>query len=149
MNLSIKQTDVIAGVLDAAVKMGVCGVGICLVLPNDQKNTPIFTPTFIVVGDKTREPDLKRGPDDTGTNYIATACSKLAEMLDTYKNSGTMEGRRPKKGELGYKGGIVREYNDLLIFVVFSGGTPEEDLNIARLGLQEVTGPPSMPPHVG
>lgn len=112
-----------------AESMGLKGFGGVLILPDSDT---VFTPTFAIAGDMKRLPDpVNRGPEDTGTNYAAVGCSKLAEMIITSNNSGTTDGRLPMKGEFGYRGGAVHRSGDTRLFAFFSGGTAEEDLEVA------------------
>jgi hypothetical protein len=66
-------------------------------------------------------------PNDTGTNYLAVAFSKIAEMMSTGKNSGELK-RKSKKGELGYRGGITWQTENFVFYLAFSGGTEKQDL---------------------
>ena len=73
---------------------------------------------------------------DTGSNYFAVAMAKLAEMLDTFENSGTVPERLVKKGELGYMGRLCLQLpNGLWAFTFFSGGTSKEDIVISQAGM--------------
>jgi hypothetical protein len=115
-----------------AVSMGLHGVGGVLILPDGETK---FTPTLVVVGDMKRLPDPGRGPEDHGSNYIAVAFSKLAEMIVTSNNSGTTIGRLPMKGEFGYPGGVIQRIGKTRIFAFFSGGKAEEDVMVAEEAL--------------
>ena len=70
-------------------------------------------------------------------NYLALACSKIAEMADTLKESGSKV-RPVAHGEFGYMGGALKAKGDLYYFAAFSGAKGEEDLEIARYGLKIV-----------
>lgn len=82
--------------------------------------------------ERDRDPDSEV---DLGTNYFGVAMSKLAYMLSTRTNSGS--GVRPVKyGEVAYKGGVMLTTEDGSgIYVGYSGGTEEQDLQIAIKGL--------------
>lgn len=90
-----------------ANKMGLQGVGGAMVVEDGET---VWNPTIVVVGKFQRSPDPKRGVGDNGSNYAAVGFSKLAEMMDTGVDSGSIVNtRKPKKGEFGYAGGrIVR-----------------------------------------
>ncbi len=115
-----------------AQSMGVQGVAAVMV----ENDPTVWRPQFQSVGRFEREPDkVGHGPEDTGTNYFAVVAAKLAEMVSTSLDSGSA-GRPPKTGEVAYKGGIVRPgVFGNRHFAAFSGGTPEQDLIIARKGL--------------
>jgi hypothetical protein len=92
---------------------------------------------IMVMGRLERQPEPdKRGADDKGTNYIAVASSKLAEMVSTGMNSGSAS-RPLLNGELGYQGGVVRVNSaGLRFYTSFSGATPEQDVLIAQAGME-------------
>lgn len=79
---------------------------------------------------------MKRAPSDThpGSNFIAIAYSKAAEMADTLKASGS--GARPAmKGEFGYQGGLVMRGKAGYLIAAFSGAKSEEDVKVSQAGL--------------
>ncbi len=88
---------------------------------------------FTIVG------SLERGPNpdkegDLGTNYFGVAMSKLAYMLSTREDSGSQT-RPIKNGEVSYKGGLILTTEEgSCIFVGYSGGTEDQDLQIALRG---------------
>ncbi len=69
-----------------------------------------------------------------GTNFIAVAYSKAAEMADTKLNSGSNV-RPPYQGEFGYQGGMIKKIQSGFILTVFSGATGEQDFEIAKVGM--------------
>jgi uncharacterized protein GlcG (DUF336 family) len=69
-----------------------------------------------------------------GTNFIAVAYSKAAEMADTKLDSGSKV-RPPYQGEFGYQGGMVKKIQSGFILTVFSGATGEQDFEIAKAGM--------------
>ena len=71
---------------------------------------------------------------DAGTNYFGVAMMKLAVMMAYQVNSGVMR-LEVKKGEVSYRGGLMRYFGGLWIYVGFSGGTEEQDVEIAKVGL--------------
>ncbi len=89
---------------------------------------------FIVVGSLERDP-IPDKEGDIGTNYFGIAMSKLAYMLSTHENSGSQT-RPPKNGEVPDRGGLVvitKENSG--IYVGYSGGTEDQDVQIANKGL--------------
>lgn len=89
---------------------------------------------FIITGSLERDP-IPGEKGDVGTNYFGIAMSKLAFMLSTDTNSGS--GVRPlKDGEIAYKGGlIIITEEGSLILAGYSGGSEDQDLQIARKGM--------------
>ena len=70
----------------------------------------------------------------SSANLLAIANSKVSEMADTYKNSGSGV-REPKTGEFGWQGGIIKKVNSGYILGAFSGATGEQDVELAGKGL--------------
>ena len=75
----------------------------------------------------------KRSEDDPATNYLGVVLEKIAVMKATFFNSGTF--KSVKNGETKYKGGLVVTVGRFAVYVAFSGGTEEQDVEIARVGL--------------
>lgn len=83
-----------------------------------------------------RLPDLiGRGPDDLGSDYLAIVWIKIAEMMSTYRDSGDLN-RPLRKGELGFRGGIIIQFLDGFVYIAYSGGTPDEDVAISMAGVE-------------
>ena len=106
----------------AAQKISIKGVAVIAFIPGDV--TKSWISKMKVVGALT----------DGMANFLAIANSKAAEMADTYKNSGSGL-REPMLGEFGYQGGIVKKVNSGYILAVFSGGSGEQDAEVANEGL--------------
>jgi hypothetical protein len=71
------------------------------------------------------------------TNVLAIAYTKAAEMADTLKDSGTSTPERPvKRGENGWKGGVIRKVPGGYVLAAFSGGKSEDDVAISQDGLE-------------
>jgi hypothetical protein len=106
----------------AAEKISIKGVAIVAFIPGD------FTVTWIskmkVVGNLTHDK----------ANLLAIASTKAAEMADTHLDSGSGV-REIYSGELGYKGGLIKKVNSGYLLAVFSGGSGEQDLEVAKIGL--------------
>lgn len=91
---------------------------------------PLMAAILVDIVDKfERVPDIEsRGPDDLGTNYLAFAGGKLAQMIRTGADS---QGDKPvRRGESAARGGIIKHR----IMTAFSGGTEAEDIDISRIG---------------
>ena len=96
--------------------------------------SPFPRVAFAVDSEIQRDPNPDK-EGDIGTNYFGIAMSKLAYMLATHTNSGS-EVRPVKTGEVAYKGGlIVITEEGSEIFAGYSGGTEEQDVQIALMGI--------------
>jgi len=95
----------------------------------------IWNPALVVVDDfqRGRKPDGDE--NDHGANYAAVSFSKFAEMMETRANSGTTKDRPPKKGEFGYRGGVILEEGEIIMFAFFSGGSEDEDVAVASAAI--------------
>jgi len=133
MNIQYAQDMAVLEIGKRAKELGITGVAVALIRGMESK---IFTPTFLVVEKPWRDPDPSRGEDDSGFNYLAVAWSKIAQMLDTLSMSGPVRGRRPKLGEFDLPGGWVSFRNDFMLLASFSGSTSQQDIKVARPGLQ-------------
>jgi hypothetical protein len=72
--------------------------------------------------------------DPNGANFLGIAYTKAAEMADTLKHSGSGV-RPPKKGEYGWRGGLVKKVKGGFLFAAFSGGPSADDVKVSRAGL--------------
>ena len=68
------------------------------------------------------------------SNVLGIAYGKVAEMANTLEDSG-LAGRTPLKGEYGYRGGAIRRVPGGHLLAAFSGGSSDDDLAVANLGL--------------
>lgn len=75
----------------------------------------------------------------TRTNYFAIAMAKLAVAMRLGVDSGTIK-EGLLAGETGYRGCLVRfvtvECENWEIYTAFSGGTEDQDVEIASLGMR-------------
>lgn len=106
----------------AAQKSSIKGVAIVAYIPGDV--TTSWISKMKVVGHLT----------DNKNNLLGIASTKAAEMADTHLDSGSGI-REIYSGELGYKGGLIKKVKSGYILSVFSGGKSEEDLEVAKIGL--------------
>lgn len=106
----------------AAQKLSIKGVAIIAFIPGDV--TESWISKMKVVGNLTTE----------SANLLGIASTKAAEMADTHLDSGSGV-RKILSGELGYKGGLIKKINSGYILAVFSGGSGEQDLEVAKTGL--------------
>jgi hypothetical protein len=85
---------------------------------------------MIVVGRMKDNPS----PTDKGSNLLAIAYAKAAEMADTLKDSGSHV-RPPMTGEYGWNGGIIVRGKKGYLIAAFSGGKDQDDVSISRIGV--------------
>lgn len=124
----IEQGDKCLAEMEKAARgMSVKGVALIAFIPGDTALT--WTSKMQVVA------ALK----NASANYLAIAYSKAAEMADTYRDSGSGS-REILHGEFGYMGGAIKKVDSGYILAVFSGASGEQDLEIARAGLELLSG---------
>jgi hypothetical protein len=78
--------------------------------------------------------------DGKGNDLLAIAYAKSAEMANTLKDSGTVQGRTPMTGEFGWQGGVLEHLPDGWLIVAFSGGKSEDDVQVSKAGLAAIKG---------
>jgi len=74
---------------------------------------------------------------DKGSNLLAIAYAKAAEMADTLKDSGSKV-RPPMTGEFGWEGGVIVRVKTGYIIAAFSGGKSEDDVAVSRAGASKI-----------
>ncbi len=112
-----------------AIEMGIEGVAVASVL--NKGDSVDWIGEMKVVGTPL---DLKGG-----YNLVAVAWSKCGEVIATLADSGNPE-RKNLTGELGYTGGAYDEYEGCKMAFAFSGATSEEDLVVAKHGIEKMKG---------
>lgn len=85
---------------------------------------------MVVVGRYKDDPKA----NDKGSNLLAIAYAKAAEMADTHKNSGSQL-RPPMIGEFGWQGGVIEHGRSGYLIAAFSGGKSEDDVEVSRAGM--------------
>jgi len=113
----------LAVIKEAAEKISIKGVAIVGFIPGEESETWITK--MKVVG------NLTNGKD----NLLGIAYTKASEMADTHLNSGS-GARAVYRGELGYQGGLIKKVKSGYVLAVFSGGSSEDDLVVAKIGLE-------------
>jgi hypothetical protein len=114
-----------------AKELGVTGVAVVAYFEGD--TIQAWSSKMIVVGKLRDEPTAT----DKGSNLLAIAYAKAAEMADTQKDSGS--GVRPSMtGEYGWKGGVIARGKEGYVIAAFSGGKSEDDVAISREGLTKL-----------
>ncbi|HUH47576.1 MAG TPA: hypothetical protein VLZ54_10520 [Arenibacter sp.] len=109
----------------AAKELKIEGVAVMVFIPGEQVGSGVSK--MKVVGDMTRKNE----------NFLAVANSKIAEMADTHLDSGSKI-REPFIGETGWRGGLVKKVDSGYIMAAFSGGSEDEDIVVAKAGLEHM-----------
>ena len=112
-----------------AIEMGIQGVATASVLNNGE--TEDWIGEMKVVG----TPYKQRG----GLNLVAIAWSKCGEVIATGADSGDPNHKK-MMGELGFVGGAYDEFDGCKMAFAFSGATSEEDLVVAKHGIEKMKG---------
>jgi hypothetical protein len=112
-----------------ATEMNVKGVAV--VSCSEGERVQSWSSKMLVVGKAKTDPSPS---DPAGSDLIAIAYSKSAEMADTLKASGSGV-RPPMKGEFGWQGGVIGRGKSGYLIVAFSGGASAQDVKISQAGL--------------
>ena len=110
-----------------AVEMGIEGVATASVL--DRNETDDWIGEMKVVGTPFNEKE--------GWNLVAIAWSKCGEVIATGADSGNPEHEK-MMGELGFVGGAYDEFDGVKMAFAFSGATSEDDLVVAKYGIERM-----------
>jgi hypothetical protein len=106
--------------------------GVAMVACSQGGTVNSWSSKMLVVGNLTVGPSRK---NPTGSNFLAIAYAKAAEMATTQKDSGSQV-RPPMTGETGWQGGVVARGRTGLLITAFSGGPSEDDVKVSRAGLK-------------
>lgn len=118
-----KNADECLAIMEkAAQKSGITGVAMIAFIPGDASTTWISK--MKVIGRLT-------GKD---ANFLAIAYAKASEMAVTHENSGNVE-RKEITGEFGWPGGMIIKVESGYLLGAFSGGTGQQDADVAKAGL--------------
>ena len=121
--LFIEHADECLVVIEkAAHKKTIKGVAMIAFIPGDAAES--WTSKMKVVGRTTSD----------AFNFLGVAYAKASEMAVTLKDSGTTD-RKVLKGELGYQGGVIIKVGSGYLVGAFSGGTSQQDAEVAKEGL--------------
>lgn len=112
-----------------AMEMGIQGVATASVL--NKGETDDWIGEMKVVGTPCNEKE--------GWNLVAIAWSKCGEVIGTHADSGNPEHQK-MMGELGFVGGAYDEYEGCKMAFAFSGADSEEDLVVAKYGIEKMKG---------
>ncbi len=114
-----------------AAELNVSGVAVVAYFDGD--HVEAWSSKMLVVGRMKDEVTST----DKGTNLVAIAYSKAAEMADTLKDSGSHV-RAPMTGEFGWSGGVIVRGKTGYLIAAFSGGKSEDDVLVSRAGVKEL-----------
>ena len=110
-----------------AVEMGIQGVATASVL--NKGETDDWIGEMKVVGTACNEKE--------GWNLVAIAWSKCGEVIATRADSGNPDHQKIM-GELGFVGGAYDEFEGCKMAFAFSGATSEDDLLVAKYGIEKM-----------
>ena len=110
-----------------AIDMGIQGVAVASVLNKGETDNWIGEMKVVDTPFNLKE----------GWNLIAIAWSKCGEAIATQKDSGDPE-HKPILGDCGFVGGAYDEYNGIKMAFAFSGALSEEDLEVAKFGIERM-----------
>ena len=119
--------NVLEEMKDKASEMGICGVAVASVLNKDSDTDWIGEMKVVETPFNLKE----------GWNLIAIAWSKCGEAIATSRDSGDPD-HKPILGECGFVGGAYEEFNGYKMAFAFSGALSEEDLEVAKFGIEKM-----------
>jgi hypothetical protein len=107
--------------------------GVAVVAYFENASIQSWSSKMIVVG------RMKDNPTQSskGSNLLAIAYSKAAEMADTLKDSGSHV-RPPLTGEFGWNGGVIVRSRRGYLIAAFSGGKGDDDVSVSSAGIAEL-----------
>lgn len=117
------------GMRQRATELGIGGVAVVAYFEGDSIQS--WSSKMLVVGRLKDNPS----PTDKGSNLLAIAYSKAAEMADTLKDSGSQV-RPAMTGEVGWTGGVILRGKTGYLIAAFSGGKSEDDVKVSRVGVE-------------
>src|SRR5579871_678613 len=112
-----------------AAELSISGVAVVAYFEGDSIQS--WSSKMLVVGRMKDNPSAT----DKGSNLLAIAYSKAAEMADTLKNSGSQV-RAPMVGEFGWTGGVILRGKTGYMIAAFSGGKSEDDVKVSQAGVE-------------
>ncbi len=127
--LSVKLALALNDMKAKAIEMGIEGVAAASVLNKGEKDDWIGQ--MKVVGPPCNVQE--------GWNLVAIAWSKCGEVIATQADSGDPNHKKIL-GELNFTGGAYDEYQGIKLAFAFSGATSDEDMVVARHGIEKMKG---------
>lgn len=110
-----------------ALDMGIQGVGVASVLNRGEDTDWIGEMKVVETPFNLKE----------GWNLVAIAWSKCGEAMATEADSGNPD-HKTILGECGFVGGAFEEYDGYKMAFAFSGALSEEDLAVAKYGIDRM-----------
>ena len=110
-----------------ALDMGIQGVGVASVLNRGEDTDWIGEMKVVETPFNLKE----------GWNLVAIAWSKCGEAMATEADSGNPD-HKTIQGEFGFVGGAFEEYDGYKMAFAFSGALSEEDLAVAKYGIDRM-----------
>ena len=107
---------------EEAKKINIKGTAVIAFFPGEKAES--WTSKMKVIGFFTND----------NSNTLGVAYTKMAEMADTFKDSGS-NARKVLTGEYGWQGGAIKKVEGGYILAAFSGAKGEEDYAVATAGL--------------
>ncbi len=127
MDLREKIVMVLDDMKTKAIEMGIQGVATASIL--NKGETDDWIGEMKVVGTPCNQKE--------GWNLVAIAWSKCGEVIATHADSGNPEHQKIM-GELGFVGGAYGEHDGYKMAFAFSGADSEEDLVVAKYGVEKM-----------
>ena len=127
-NFDAAANAALQGMRQRATELGIGGVAVVAYFEGDSIQS--WSSKMLVVGRLKDNPS----PTDKGSNLLAIAYSKAAEMADTLKDSGSQV-RPSMTGEVGWTGGVILRGKTGYLIAAFSGGKSEDDVKVSRVGV--------------
>jgi hypothetical protein len=131
IDFNVTADAALAAMRARAQELGVTGVAVVAYFEGE--TIQAWSSKMVVVGKYKDEPTA----NDKGSNLLAIAYDKAAEMADTLKDSGS-GARPPMTGEFGWNGGVIARGKTGYVIAAFSGGKSEDDVAISREGLTKL-----------
>lgn len=107
---------------EEAHKLNINGTAVVAFVPGEKTQT--WTSKMKVIGFFT----------NGDSNTLGVAYTKMAEMADLLKDSGSGT-RKPLTGEYGWQGGAIKKVEGGYLLAAFSGASGEQDYAVATAGL--------------
>ncbi len=130
---------------EKARAMGLHGVAFAFTasVKKPEGKPDFWTMSALVVDQLSDMPEDTTGWSPTGANYFGIAAGKLAQTIRMGALASVpADPSKTPVGEFGYRGCVVYEHgdSDTLMRASFSGGTEEEDVEIAVAGIVAMHG---------
>lgn len=104
--------------------------GVAVVAYFEGESIQSWQSRMLVVGRVKDEPTAT----SPGSNLLAIAYAKAAEMALTLRDSGSHV-RPPMTGEFGWTGGVIAHGKHGYLIAAFSGGKSDDDVEVSKAGL--------------